>query len=90
MLRVTDDAAAMINDLLQDEHLPDGAGLRIAQRDDHPALAMRMADAPGPHDLVLHEHDATVFLGPVASERLTGHTLGALTGETGAAFFLEP
>lgn len=90
MLRVTRDAAAMINSLVQDEHLPHGAGLRIAQRDDHPALAMTMTEGPGPDDLVLHERNARVFLGPVASDRLTGQTLGARTGEAGSAFFLEP
>ena len=90
MLRVTRDAAAMIDELVQDEHLPEGAGLRIAQRDDHQALAMTMADGPGPDDLVLHERNVRVFLGPVASDRLAGQTLGARHGEAGAAFFLEP
>ena len=90
MLHVTGDAAALINDLVQDDALPEGAGLRIAQRDDHPALAMTIEAEPGPQDVVLVDHRAKVFLGPVAQERLAGQTLGARTGELGAAFFLEP
>jgi Fe-S cluster assembly iron-binding protein IscA len=87
-MKLTDDAAIMINGLAQD--LPDGAGLRIAQRDDHGALAMTMTDAPGPDDVVVTAHDAQVFLAPVAQLRLEDATLDARTNEVGSAFFLEP
>lgn len=89
MLRLTDSAGRMIPGLLADAGLPSGAGLRIAQRDDHVALAMSVADGPGPDDTVLLEHAARVFLGPVAGVRLAGSTLDARTGSTGSAFFLR-
>lgn len=89
MLRLTDHAASMIAELLDDAELPDGAGLRIAQRDDHPALAMALTEAPGPEDVVVVDHDVTVFLGPVAAERVAEQVLDARAGETGSAFYLR-
>ena len=50
-------AASMIRELLDQAGLPDGAGLRIAQRDDHPALAMALADEPSALDLIVAERD---------------------------------
>jgi Fe-S cluster assembly iron-binding protein IscA len=89
-MRLTDDAATMINALVAAQDLPDGAGLRIAQRDDHDALAMGLADAPGPDDLVVFEGEASVFLGPIAQQRLAGSVLDARQGELGPAFFVQP
>jgi iron-sulfur cluster assembly protein len=89
-MKLTDDAASMINELVAAQDLPDGAGLRIAQRDDHVALAMGLADAPGPDDAVVVEQDASVFLGPIAQQRLDGEVLDARQGELGPAFFVRP
>lgn len=89
MLHVTGDAARMIVELLDDDDLPPDAGLRIAQRDDHTALAMEVAHAPGPDDTVLLDHDARLFVGPLASVRLAGSTLDARSGKNGSAFFLR-
>ena len=89
MLHMTDDAARMIVSLLDDDARPPGAGLRIAQRDDHTALAMQVAEAPGPDDTVLLDGDARVFVGPLAGVRLAGSTLDARSGEHGSAFFLR-
>jgi Fe-S cluster assembly iron-binding protein IscA len=89
VLRLTDQAASMIAELIDDAELPDGAGLRIAQRDDHSALAMALSDAPGPEDVVVVDHDVTVFLGPVAAERVAAQVLDARSGETGSAFYLR-
>ena len=89
MLQLTDSATEMIAGLLADDRLPPEAGLRIAQRDDHVALAMTVAGEPGPDDTVLLEQDARVFLGPVADARLAGSTLDARTGADGSAFFLR-
>ena len=87
-MKLTDDAASMIADLAQE--LPDGAGLRIAPRDDHEALAMGMTEAPGPDDVVIRAQDAQVFLAPVAQLRLEDATLDARANELGSAFFLQP
>jgi len=64
VLEVTDSAATMIRDLVHEAELAAG-GLRIAQRDDHPALTMRLTGVAEPDDVVLTQHDATVFLGPI-------------------------
>ncbi len=88
MLEVTDSAADMIRQLLEVAELPDTGGLRIAQRDDHPALAMRLTGVAEPDDVVLNQHDATVFLGPIAAQRLAGQTLDARADDGGTSFFL--
>jgi hypothetical protein len=80
----------MIHALVAAQDLPDGAGLRIAQRDDHDALAMGLAAAPGPDDLVVFERDASVFLGPIAQQRLAARSSTRGTGELGPAFFVQP
>ena len=89
-MRLTDDAASMITELVSAQDMPQGAGLRIAQRDDYDALAMGLAAGPGPDDAVVVQDDATVFLGPIAQHRLAGATLDARHGELGAAFFVQP
>ena len=89
-MKLTDDAASMIRELVADQDLPEGAGLRIAQRDDHEALAMDLVTSPGPEDRVVRAQDATVFLGPIADQRLSDATLDARHGELGPAFFVQP
>lgn len=90
MVKVTNDAAAMISDMVQQRHRPPGAGLRIAQREDHPALAMSLADSAEPEDVIVVRQDAHVFLAPAAQDRLSHETLDARTNEAGSAFFLRP
>jgi Fe-S cluster assembly iron-binding protein IscA len=89
-MKLTDDAASMIHRLVEQRALPEGAGLRIAQRDDHHALAMRLVDEPEPDDAVITGHEASVFLGPIAEQRLAGAVLDARDGELGPAFFVQP
>ena len=89
-MKLTDDAAAMINELVEERDLPAGAGLRIAPSPEHEALAMDLAPAPGPADVVLTQHEASVFLAPVAEVRLEDATLDARHGELGPAFFVQP
>lgn len=90
MLHLTDQAAGMIHDLIDHADLPEGAGLRIAQREDRDCLAMSLAPAPDPDDAVVVEYDAAVFLAPLAQRRLDRQTLDARSGATGSAFFLRP
>lgn len=89
-MKLTGDAATMIQQLVAEQGLPAGAGLRIAQRDDHDALAMDLVAEPGPDDVVLVEHDVAVFLAPVARKRLADAVLDARHGELGPAFFVQP
>lgn len=89
MLTVTEQAAIMIRELVHQADLPQSAGLRIAQRDDHTALAMTLTDEPGFHDMVLVERDVAVFLGPAAFRRVGNQTLDANITDTSAAFYLR-
>lgn len=89
MLTVTAQAAHMIRDLIDRAHLPAGAGLRIARRGDHPALAMTLAAEPGSDDQVCVEHGAPVFLGPAAAERVAEQTLDGQRTDECSAFYLR-
>jgi iron-sulfur cluster assembly protein len=89
VLTLTDAATTLIQDLLHHAKLPAGAGLRIAQRNDHPALAMTLAEQAEPRDVVVRDGATAVFLGPVAAARLTRQTLDASVNETGSAFYLR-
>jgi Fe-S cluster assembly iron-binding protein IscA len=89
-MRLTSDAVSMIQALALEQALPEGAGLRIHQRDDHDALAMEMAAAPEPGDEVIRLGEVQVFLAPIARRRLVDATLDARVNEMGSAFFLQP
>ncbi len=89
MFTVTVRAASMIRDLIDRSELPAGAGLRIARRDDRRGLAMALAAEPGYQDQVFIEHDAPVFLGVAAAERVGDQTLDATTTEARSAFYLR-
>ena len=88
MLTVTEQAARMIRELIDHSDLSEGAGLRIAQRDDHPALAMTLVEEPNDLDVIVAEHDVAVFLGPVAAVRTEGQVLDA-TSDSHSAFYLR-
>lgn len=90
MLKLTDTAATMITHMVRDGDRPATAGLRIAPRVDHEALAMSLADGAEPGDVVVRTREAQVFLAPVADVRLDGQTLDARTNEVGSAFFVQP
>ncbi len=77
MLNVTGQAADLIKELVADADLPEEAGLRLAQRDDHTALGMSLAAEAASDDVVLVENNAMVFVGPMAAERVSGQTLDA-------------
>ena len=89
MLNVTHDAVTMIDGLVRASDLPSGAGLRIAQRSDHPALAMSLVAEAEPDDVSVRGGGAVVFLGPAAAAKLTEQTLDARTTELGSAFYLR-
>ena len=89
MLAVSKSAAVVIQDLLTSARLSAGSGLRLAQRDDHTALAMTMCAGPGHEDVVVVEHEVAVFLGPVAAQRTMDQTLEATSSTTGRSFYLR-
>ena len=82
-------ATAVVRQLVDAADLPGSAGLRIAQRDDHTALAMSLQRGPGPHDVVVPGVEVAVFLGPVAARRLAGRVLDASSTPTRSAFYLR-
>ena len=90
MVQLTDDAATMIVDLVEQRSLPDGAGLRIAPRPDHPALTMSLVEGGAPRDVVVQADRARLFLAPDADRRLSGAVLDARRNQSGAAFFVQP
>jgi hypothetical protein len=79
----------VIRELLDQAHSPEGAGLRIAQRDDHTALAMTLADEPCPDDVIVAEGEVAVFLGPMAARRVRSQILDANSTDTSTAFYLR-
>lgn len=89
MLTVTRQAAEVIRDLLDRAHLPEGSGLRLAQRDDHPALAMTLCQRPAAADVVLLDQDVRVFLGPMAADRTQHQSLDAEHADTHTALYLR-
>lgn len=89
-VQLTDDAASMIVDLVEGRALPDGAGLRIAPRPDHPALAMALVERAAPLDVVVRADRARLFLAPDAHRRLAGEVLDARRSSSGSAFFVQP
>lgn len=89
MLTLSNEAALLIDSLVHDADLPPGAGLRIARRDDHTALVMSLTPEPGPHDEVVRDGAVTVYLGPLAAERLADQTLDAQTTAAHSAFYLR-
>lgn len=90
MLSFTHDAAYKITELLSATDLPDEAGLRLARRDDHTALAMRLVAGPEKDDTVIDSEAARVFLDSAAADRVQDQVLDATTTETSSAFFLRP
>ena len=69
---------------------PAGAGLRIAHREDHAALAMSLSASVDPGDVVVVAARARLFLAPVAEQRLAGAVLDARRGGSGTAFSVQP
>lgn len=89
MLSLTPRAVEVIHHLLDSSDLPQGAGLRIAQREDHPALAMTLADGAQPDDTVVRDQEAVVFVEPMAAMRVGDRVLDAEVNETRRALYLR-
>jgi iron-sulfur cluster assembly protein len=76
MLTITETAAQVINTLISDSQMPEGAGLRIApQQDRSEMLELSVAPAPAEQDTIVESAGATVFLEPQAEEALRNQVL---------------
>lgn len=65
MLAVSDNAAQAIGAILESEHAPEGAGLRIGVMDGNgsgPAIGVGLAAGPQPSDTVVEHAGAQVFV----------------------------
>ncbi len=88
MLRLTDTAIKLIEDLVLEADLPDG-GLRIGQPVERLGLRMELVPAPCDADDVLRRRGASVFLDPAAAARLDDQILDARRDPGSSAFFLD-
>ncbi|SRR6266516_5905542 len=80
MLKLTENAAAAIQSMLEDSDLSEGAGLRItAELDENqqPGLQLAFVEEPGEEDEIVETHGVTVFLDPSAAEALDDKELDA-------------
>lgn len=88
MLELSPAALAMIVRVRELTEPGSELALRIAGGGSAPGLQMTLAAAPDRQDIVLVDPEATVFLDPVAADRLDGELLDARSDDRGSAFFL--
>ena len=92
MLALSDSAAQAIETILQDQHAPDGAGLRIGLVSEDGAgaqIGVSLAAAPAETDTVVEHHGAHVFVGEEVSEALDDKVLDAQSDGTQIAFTMR-
>ncbi|MGC9670601.1 HesB/IscA family protein [Planosporangium sp. 12N6] len=87
MLAVTDNAAAVIRDLTDQEQVPDGAGLRIATDESAGALRLSLEPEPQEGDQVLDAEGARLFLDRQAAQILDDKSLDAAVDAQGGVQF---
>lgn len=88
MLNISDEAAVLIRTSLGATDLPAGAGLRLGTDDKTGSLAMSLAPLPRERDVVVAHNGASLFLSPVAAERVADQTLSAQITER-PAFYVD-
>lgn len=89
VLRVTLEAATLVQRLTQVKGLRPEAGLRITTDPVHQSLRMLMVPVPDPLDTVLTEHGAFLFIATAAEPALRRGTLRAELAPSRTAFFLD-
>jgi Fe-S cluster assembly iron-binding protein IscA len=96
MLALTEDAAVMIERLLENPDVPDHAGLRIAAGESlngdggARTLQVMLAAEPGDEDLVVEEAGARVFIEQTVAPFLDDKLLDVATDGGPAQFSLQP
>ena len=92
MLAVSDSAAQAIETILEQEHAPEGAGLRIgvmAQDGAEPQLGLGLAAGPAPSDAVVEHNGATVFVSEDVTDVLDDKVLDAESDGQRIAFTMR-
>ena len=87
MLQLTENATAVIHQIVDTAELPEGAGVRIAAAGEPGSLAIAAAPMPEADDQVVEDHGARVFLDSVIVPLLDGQTLDAGVDEHGRVSF---
>lgn len=87
MLAVTENAAAAIRSITDQQSVPDGAGLRIATDAEAGAFMLSLAAEPVAGDQVLDADGARLFLDVDAAELLSDKALDAGVGQQGGVEF---
>lgn len=84
MLELTQDAAAVIREIVYSSEGPNAAGLRItaeSMNTEEIQLSMSVAACPGAGDDTVEQHGATVYLSEAATTFLDDKVLDAHTHE---------
>ena len=85
MLKISDDAAAVLRHVSEHPRTSDTSGIRLARGDAAPGtpVLVAIADAPRSNDTVVDQQGARLFLDPSAKDHLDEGELDAVTGPTG-------
>jgi len=92
VLTLTNQAVAVIRDLITQPGLPAEAGLRIAPQDGGAGgLALSLAEGPQTGDQVIEDAGVQIYVQPDAAAALDDKALDARVNETGeVSFQLQP
>jgi len=92
VLTLTNQAVAVIRDLITQPGLPAEAGLRIAPQDGGAGgLALSLAEGPQTGDQVIEDAGVQIYVQPDAADALDDKALDARVHETGeVSFQLQP
>jgi iron-sulfur cluster assembly protein len=88
MLTLTENASAVVKEIVSRNGAPEGSGLRINAQD--PAateFAVAVVPTPDPTDSVVEQDGARVYLGETAATALTDKTLDATVADDGRVSF---
>jgi iron-sulfur cluster assembly protein len=86
MLMLTENATRVIGALVENNEMPDGAGLRIATAPE--GLTVAAASTPEANDQVVEEESARVFLEDDAAAALDDQVLDAQVDDAGRVQFV--
>ena len=87
MLTLTENASAIVRDIITQPGQPDSAGLRITTDSDPSSFAIAAADSAEPADQVVEQAGATVYLDEQAAALLDDKILDAAVDDGGRVEF---
>jgi iron-sulfur cluster assembly protein len=87
MFTASDNAADAIRQLVANNDVPDGTGLRITTDADAGSLRLSLTAQPGPGDTVYDAGDARIFLDAAAAQARDGQAIDAVSDDEGRVQF---